>query len=99
MYAQSDIHLKRDNEKAVDGKDDEDGLVELSTLVATKSRQLDLPTKYKFIGDGIVNNERWDKTIEVKKSEREKSNIKESRLDIGEIGMDEVCRSEQDRKE
>ena len=40
--------------------------------------KVDLPTGYKSVGDGIVYNKEWDKTAEVKKSEREMSEIEES---------------------
>lgn len=64
FHALSDIHLEDD--------DDEDVPIQLSTLVVTRVNKVDLPTGYKSVGDGTVYNEVWDKTAEVKKSEREK---------------------------
>ncbi len=54
----------------------------------------DLPTGYKSVGDGIVYNEEWDETAEVKKSEREKSKIEEGRVKEREIDISEVDQSE-----
>lgn len=64
FHASSDIHLEED--------DDEDVPIQLSTLVVTRVNKVDLPTGYKSVGDGIIYNEVWDKTAEVKQSEREK---------------------------
>ena len=46
---------------------------------------MDLPTGYKSVGDGIVYNEEWDETAEVKKSNREESKIGEGEVDQSEV--------------
>ena len=56
---------------------------------------MDLPTGYKSIGDGIVYNEEWDETAEVKKSERKESEVEEGgveeiEMDTGEVDQSEV---------
>ena len=43
----------------------------------TKVDKVDFPTGHKSVGDGIVYNEEWDETAEVKKSEKEESEIEE----------------------
>ena len=43
----------------------------------TKLDKVDLPTGHKSVGDGIVYNEGWDETAEMKKSEKEESEIEE----------------------
>ena len=55
---------------------------------------MDLPTGYKSIGDGIVYNEEWDETAEVKKSEGEESEIEEGGVEEIETDMGEVDQSE-----
>ena len=44
----------------MDGEDDEDVPVELSTLIVTGVDGGDLPTGHKTVGDGIVNDEAWE---------------------------------------
>ena len=72
----------------------EDVPVELSILVATEVDKVNLPTGYKSVGDGIVYNEEWDETAEVKKSEREQSDIKEGGVEEIETDMGGVDQSE-----
>lgn len=47
-------------------------MFQLNYLVATEVDKVDLPTRYKSVGDRIVFNEECDETAEVKKSEERK---------------------------
>ena len=90
------ILLEEDNEEAVDGKDDEDVSMELSTLIVTRVDDGGLSTGYKSVGDGIVYDESWDVTAEllisdeVKKSEVKKSGIGGGKINSSEIGEVQV---------
>ena len=46
------------------------------------------------MGDGIIYNEEWDKTAEVKKSGREENEIEQGGVEEIETGMGEVDQSE-----
>ena len=63
---------------------------ELSTLLTTEGNKVDLPTGYKSVGDGIVYNEEWDETAEVRESEREQGEIEEDGVEDIETDMGEV---------
>ena len=51
---------------------------------------MDLPTRYKSLGDGIIYNEEWDKAAEVRESEREQGEIEEDGVEDIETDMGEV---------
>ena len=95
-----EIPLEEDNEEAVDGGDDEDVPMELSTLIVTGVDDGGLPTSYKSVGDGIVYDEAWDETAEllisdeVRKSEVEKSGIGGAKIKSSEVGEGQVQGSE-----
>ena len=55
---------------------------------------MDLPTGYKFVGDGIVYNEEWDRMAKLKKGEREESEIEKGEPEESEIDVDEVDQRE-----
>ena len=73
-------------------------MVQLNYLVATEVDKVDLPTRYKSVGDGIVYNEECDETAEVKKSEREEREIEEGGVEKIEINMGEMDQSEVHRR-
>lgn len=73
-------------------------IFQLNYLVATEVDKVDLPTRYKSVGDGIVYNEECDETAEVKKSEREEREIEEGGVEKIEINMGEMDQSEVHRR-
>lgn len=94
LHALSNLHLEEGGEEAVDGEDDEDVQVRLSTLVVTEMNKVDLSTGYKSVGDGIVYNEEWDEMAKLKKGEKEESEIEKGEVEKSEIGIDEMDQSE-----
>lgn len=70
-------------------EDGEDVPLKLSTLVVAEVEKENLLTEYKSVGDGIVYNEEWDGTAEVKKSERE-DGVEEREIFTGEVDTSEV---------
>lgn len=74
-------------------EDGEDVPLKLSTLVVAKVEKENLLTEYKSVGDGIVYNEEWDGTAEVKKSERE-DGVEEREICTGEVDTSEVEESD-----
>ncbi len=68
-------------------------------MVKTEVNKVDFPTGHKSVEDGTVYNEKWDKTDEVKKSEREKSEreknkVEENKIDIGKVNQTEIEKSD-----
>lgn len=59
------MHLEQEDEEMVDGEDDEDFPMELSTLIVTEVEKGSLPTGYKSLGNGIVYDEAWDETAKL----------------------------------
>lgn len=79
-------------EAAIEWEDNEDVPVDIS---CDGSGQGGFTKGYKTVGDGIVHNEEWDETAEVKKTEREESGfgeggVKENGVDMGEVAKSEV---------
>ncbi len=60
-----EIPLEEDDEEAVDGRNDEDVPMELSTLIVTGVDDRSLPTGYKSVGEKIVYDEALDETVEL----------------------------------
>ena len=71
----------------IDGEDDEDVPIELSTLIVTEIEKENLPTGYKSLGNGIVYDEAWDETVELliideaEDGQLGKSNVEESEIE------------------
>ncbi len=60
-----EILLEENNEEAVDGRDDEDVPIELSTLIVTGVDDMGLLTGYKSVKNGMIYDEAWDETAEL----------------------------------
>ena len=94
------MHLEEDNEEIIDGGDDEDVLMELSTLIVTRVDKGGLPIGYKSLGNGIVYDKAWDETAEllvineVKESSKEKIGISADKIKSSEVGEGQVEGSE-----
>lgn len=56
--------------------------------------KVDLPPRYKLVGDGTVYNEIWDETLEVKGGEVEENDVEEGGIEESKIDMSEVDDSE-----
>lgn len=60
-----DLIPTEDSERIIDGEDNEDTPIELSTLVVVRAEDVILPTGYKTVGDGLAYDEAWDKEAEL----------------------------------
>ena len=95
-----EIPLEEDDEKAVDGEDDEDVPIEVSTLIVTEVDDGGLPTCYQPVGDWIVYDKalngttKWFISDEFNKSKVERSEIRGGNMKMGEVGEGHVQGSE-----
>ncbi len=59
------VIMTEDSEEVVDGEDNEDVPIELSTLVVVGAENVILPTGYKTVGDGFAYDEALDEEAEL----------------------------------
>lgn len=90
LIALSDIHLKENNEEAVDGENDESVLVELSTWNVVGVDSWGLQTGYKSVRDGLVYDKAWHETAKSLISDE----VKESMVEKNRKSGDKIKSSE-----
>lgn len=88
------MHLEQEDEEMVDGEDDEDFPMKLSTLIATEGEKGNLPTGYKSLGNGIVYDEAWDETAKLLNIDEVEGAIKSREAEDGRLGKSDVKESE-----
>lgn len=81
-----EILLEKDNEEMIDGRKDENILIELFILIVTRIDNRDLFTSYKFVKNGIIYDKIWDKIIELFiNNEVKEKKVKKSGIDKDKI--------------
>ena len=80
----------------IDGEDDEDVPMELSTLIVTEIEKGNLPTGYKSLGNWIVYDEAWDETAELLIIDEVEREMKSHEAEDGQLGESDVEENEID---